>query len=66
MHVRERHENTQREVTFYRYVLEYTWQRNVVYNQRLGVQRVNTASFLLKCMYQQREVRSNVFPCYMY
>ena len=23
MHVRERHENTQRKVTFYRYVLEY-------------------------------------------
>jgi hypothetical protein len=23
MHVRERHENMQREVTFYRYVLEY-------------------------------------------
>ena len=43
MHVRERHENTQRNVTFYRYVLEHILkQRNVVYNQRIGVQRVNT------------------------
>ena len=31
MHVRERHENTHGNVTFYRYVLEYIWQRNVVH-----------------------------------
>jgi hypothetical protein len=42
MHVRERHENTQCEVTFYRYALEL-WQRNVVYNQLLGAQRVLTS-----------------------
>ena len=39
MHVRERHENMQREVTLYR-TFWNIWQRNVVYNQRLGVQRV--------------------------
>jgi hypothetical protein len=39
IHVRERHENAQREVTFYQYTLEYI-ASNVVYNQRLGVQMV--------------------------
>jgi hypothetical protein len=38
MHVRERHENTRREVTFYRYALKY-----MATHQRLGVQRVNAA-----------------------
>ena len=37
--MRERHENAQREVTFYQYTLEYI-ASNVVYNQRLGVQMV--------------------------
>ena len=39
MYVRERHENMQREVTF-TVTLWNIWQRNVVYNQRLGVERV--------------------------
>jgi hypothetical protein len=37
MHVRERHENMQREVTFYRYVLEYMASRKGIFFENLFI-----------------------------